>query len=254
MKIVSWNVNSVRARLTRVTDWLALHQPDILCLQETKVPDADFPRIEIESMGYTTAFYGQKAYNGVALLARGDLLDVKHGFDGGDETQKRVISALFKGIRVINIYVPNGASVGSEKYEYKLNWLEKFRTALDKNHSSGDPLLICGDFNIAPEGRDTWDPKRWDGKILCSEPERDHFQAMLEWGLSDALRLHNQESDTFTWWDYRMGGFRKNWGLRIDHFLVTKPVAKRIRTVQVDKDERGGEKPSDHAPVILELD
>jgi exodeoxyribonuclease-3 len=254
MKIVSWNINSVRARLSRLLAWLERHQPDVLCLQETKVTDGEFPRLEIEAMGYSLETDGQKGYNGVAILSRGAFSEVARGFPGGDESQKRVIAATVYGIRIVNLYVPNGKSVGSEYYAFKLEWLTRFLSFLDAEHVPSEPLLVCGDLNIAPEDRDTYDPDVWRGRILCSEPERERFRALLDWGLSDALRLGTEDGGIFTWWDYRMGGFRRNKGLRIDHFLVTRPVAERVREVVVDREERGGDKPSDHAPLVVTLE
>jgi exodeoxyribonuclease-3 len=254
VRIVTWNVNSVRARLPRVTAWLLRHRPDLVCIQETKVQDADFPRLEMEALGYAVEIHGQKAYNGVALLSRMDLRDVTRGFGDLDDTEKRVIAATVGGIRVMNLYVPNGEAVGSAKYARKLHWLDRFGEILSERHRTDEPLLLCGDFNIAPEDRDVHDPKRWRDKVLCSEPERERFRALVGWGLTDALRHLTPEGGIYTWWDYRLNGFPRNWGLRIDHFLVTAPVLSRVRTVTVDRDERGGEKPSDHAPVVLELE
>jgi exodeoxyribonuclease-3 len=253
VKIVTWNINSVRARLNRLLDWLRKHEPDVVCLQETKVTDADFPRLEIEAYGYKAAFYGEKSYNGVAILARGEPEDVVYGFPG-DGGEKRVLSATVGGVRIMTVYVPNGNSLNSERFAFKLDWFDAFGKALDAAGKPGDPLVIGGDFNVAPEDRDVHDPERWRGKLLCTEPEREKFRALLDWGLADALRLHNPDPGFFTWWDYRMGGFRRDWGLRIDHFLVTRPVAERTREVTVDREERAGEKPSDHAPVVLRLD
>jgi exodeoxyribonuclease-3 len=253
VKIVTWNINSVRARLDRLVDWLGRHEPDVVCLQETKVTDPDFPRLEIEAAGYTTAFFGEKTYNGVAILARRELEDVVRGFPG-DGGEKRALAATVDGIRIVTVYVPNGTSLNSERYPFKLEWFDALRASLDDACSPKDPLVICGDFNVAPEDRDVHDPERWRGKLLCTEAEREKFRALLDWGLADALRLHNPDPGFYTWWDYRMGGFRRDWGLRIDHFLVTPPAAERTREVTVDREERAGERPSDHAPVILHLD
>jgi exodeoxyribonuclease-3 len=253
MKLVSWNINSVRARLGQLLEWLEREEPDVVCLQETKVTDNDFPRLEIESMGYTIEAHGQKSYNGVAILARGGLEETSRGFTGGDDTQKRVVSATASGIRIINLYVPNGKSVGTEHYTKKLEWLDRFMAFLDTEHKPDDPIVICGDLNIAPHDRDTYDPELWRGRILCSEPERERFRSLLNWGLVDALRLRTNDEGVYTWWDYRMSGFRRNRGLRIDHFLVTKPVADRLGEVVVDREARGGEKPSDHAPLVMTL-
>jgi len=252
MRLATWNVNSVRARLDRVLAWLSRHEPDLLALQETKVVDDAFPRLEIESLGYRVETYGQKTYNGVALLSRTPLEDVTRGLTGEDP-DARVIGARAGGIRVLNLYVPNGQEVGSEKYAGKLLWLDRLRSRLEEEHSPSEPLLLCGDFNIAPEDRDVYDPRRWKGKVLCSEPERERFRALLEWGLVDAIRSRTEEGGIYTWWDYRLSAFRRDWGLRIDHFLITNPLVSRVTSFTVDREERGGEQPSDHAPVVLEL-
>ena len=253
MKIVSWNVNSVRARLARLLAWLEKHEPDLLCLQETKVVDDDFPRLELEGLGYHLETFGQKTYNGVAFLSRQAPADVIRGLPGTRE-EARLIAGTFGDLRVVNAYVPNGSEVGSEKYTYKLEWLDRFREFLERDCAPEEPLLLCGDFNIAPEDRDVHDPERWRGKVLCSDPERGKFRALVEWGLVDALRLGTEAAGIYTWWDYRLSGFRRDWGLRIDHFLVTRPLIPRVRDVSVDREERGGEKPSDHAPLIARLD
>jgi exodeoxyribonuclease-3 len=254
VRIATWNVNSVRARLPRVVAWLERHRPDLACIQETKVQDSDFPRLELEALGYKLEIHGQKTYNGVAILSRTDLSDVSRGFGDLDDTEKRVIAATAGGIRIMNLYVPNGEAVGSAKYARKLGWLDRFAEILSGRHRTGEPLLLCGDFNIAPEDRDVHDPKRWRDKVLCSEPERERLRALVRWGLTDALRHITPEGGIYTWWDYRLNGFQRNWGLRLDHFLVTPPVLSRVRTVTVDREERAGEKPSDHAPVVLELE
>lgn len=254
MKITTWNINSVRARLDRALAWLDAHRPDLLCLQETKVTDDLFPEEEFKKLGYHCAFAGQKSYNGVALLARQPLEEVEVGFSGDPlPEQMRVISAVFAGLRVYNLYVPNGSAVGTDKYDTKLLWLDRLQDHLRARHTVKEPLMLCGDYNIAPEDRDVHDPQRWRGKVLCSEPERSRFRDLLSWGLVDALRMHHPEPGHFTWWDYRMGGFRRNLGLRIDHFLVSRPLSERITDVLIDREERGGDKPSDHAPVTAVL-
>jgi len=255
MKIATWNINSVRARLGFLMEWLERQQPDLLCLQETKVTDEDFPRLELEAAGYRVEVFGQKSYNGVAIIAHGDLDEVSRSFSGDPlPGEARVLGATFAGIRVITVYVPNGRSVGTETYTTKLTWLDRFRKALDAGHSPKDPIFICGDWNVAPEDRDVHDPKRWRGKILCSEPEREKFRALEDWGLRDAVRLLTPDGGIYTWWDYRMSGFRRDWGLRIDHALVSEPVAAGVREATVDREARGGEKPSDHAPLVVTLE
>ncbi len=255
MKITTWNVNSIRARLSRVLDWLRANEPDLLCLQEIKTVDGTFPRAQFEALGYTVESFGQKTYNGVALLSRGILGDVRRGLPGDDEAaESRVIAAGYAGLRVVNVYVPNGKAVGTDKYAYKLAWLDRFREHLERELKEHPGLLVCGDFNVAPEDRDVHDPAAWRGQVLFSEPEKERFRALLGLGLADALRLHTEAGGIYTWWDYRMGGFRRDRGLRIDHFLVSAGVAGRVREVVVDREERGGEKPSDHAPVTAHLD
>jgi exodeoxyribonuclease-3 len=196
--------------------------------------------------------FGQKTYNGVALLSRTPLEDVRRGLTGEDP-DARVIAAGTGGFRILNLYVPNGAEVGSEKYAGKLVWLDRLRQKLEEEHRPSESLLLCGDFNIAPEDRDVHDPKRWRGKVLCSDPERERYRGLLEWGLVDALRARTEEAGIYTWWDYRLSAFPRNWGLRIDHFLLTPGLLPRVTDITVDREERGGEKPSDHAPLVLEF-
>jgi exodeoxyribonuclease-3 len=253
--LATWNVNSVRARLPRVHAWLREHAPDVVCLQETKVEDHAFPRLELETLGYRAEILGQKSYNGVAILTREPLLDVTRGLPGdAPGAEARVIAGSFRGVRIVNLYAPNGQAVGTEKYAAKLEWYDRLRVMLETSCSPGEPLVLCGDFNVAPEDRDTWDPERWRGQILCSEPERERFRALLAWGLVDVLRALHPEDGLFTFWDYQMGSFRRNWGLRIDHALVTAPLFSRVAGARVDREERGREKPSDHAPVLLTLE
>lgn len=255
MKLATWNVNGIRARLPRLLAWLKKHQPDALCMQETKVPNEDFPWKELETVGYRVETHGVKGFNGVAIAARTDMVEVTRGFDGDpDPTKPRVIAATLDGIRVVNVYVPNGQSVGSDKFAYKLAWYDRFREAMDAAHAPSDPILVCGDFNVAPEDRDIYKPERWRGKVLCTDEERGRFRALLDWGFRDGQRVLTDEPGIHTWWDYRLMAFQRGWGLRIDHMLITEPVVARLRTMTVDTEERGGEKPSDHAPVIATLE
>ncbi len=255
MKLATWNVNSVRARLGRVLAWLDKSKPDVACLQETKAQDAQFPLDAFRAAGWQVAMHGQKTYNGVAIVARTEPGAVVRGMNDGDaDEQARLIAATVGGVRCIDVYVPNGQEVGSEKYAYKLRWLERLRTFLDRHHRSDEPVVLCGDFNIAPEDRDVWDVEKWRGQCLFSDAEKAALKKVMEFGLVDALRQKNDESGVFTWWDYRMGAFHRGWGLRIDHFLVTAPIAKRLRSVVVDREERKGAEPSDHAPVIAEIE
>ena len=253
MKLTTWNVNGIRARLPRVLAWLKTHQPDLLCMQETKVPDDEFPWKELETVGYRVETHGQKGFNGVALASREPLADVQKGFAGDpDPEQTRVISATWNGMRVYNLYVPNGQEVGSDKFTYKLTWMERLLETLSAAHSPTDRLLACGDFNVAPEDRDIYKPERWKGKVLCTAEERERFFALTRWGLTDGLRRLTPEPGIHTWWDYRLMAFQRGWGLRIDHVLLTEAAAEGLRSVTVDTEERAGEKPSDHAPLTAE--
>ena len=253
MKIASWNVNSLKVRLPHLLDWLAEQQPDALCLQETKLEDHNFPRAEIEAAGYQVAFSGQKTYNGVALLARQTIGEVVCGNPHFPDEQKRLIAGTVGDIRVICAYIPNGQAVGSDKYDYKLRWLDALAVWLGEELAAHQNLALCGDYNIAPDDRDVHDPKAWTGQILCSEPERSAFQRLLGLGLEDSFRLFEQPEKTFSWWDYRMLGFQKNLGLRIDHVLLSSPLARRCTAAGIDRAPRKRERPSDHAPVWATL-
>jgi len=253
MKLATWNVNSLKVRLPQVLDWLATAQPDVLCLQELKLEDKAVPVAEIEAAGYRVAFSGQKTYNGVAILARGEIKDVGRDIPGFDDPQKRVICATVDDVRVICGYFPNGQEVGSDKYDYKLRWLAALTEWLRGELAVHPRLALLGDYNIAPEDRDVYDPVAWAGQVLCSEPERAAFRALLDLGLSDAFRLFEQPEKSFSWWDYRMMGFRRNMGLRIDHILLSAPLAAACTACSIDKAPRKLERPSDHAPVLAEL-
>jgi exodeoxyribonuclease-3 len=254
MKIATWNVNSVRMRLPRVVEWLGRQQPDVLCLQETKTVDADFPRGEFEALGYHVEVFGQKTYNGVALLSRTRALAVVRGLpDDPPDADRRLIGGVFEGVRVIGVYVPNGTEVGSERFAFKLAWFRRLREMLEASCSTGDPVLICGDFNVAPEDRDVHDPDAWRGRLLFHPDEQEALRHLMAWGLVDAFRLHETRGGHYTWWDYRAGAFHRGWGLRIDLVLMTEALAARCRSVTIDRDARKGEKPSDHAPVIADL-
>jgi exodeoxyribonuclease III len=251
LKIATWNVNSIRIRLPRLVSWLKRRQPDIVCLQETKVVDEDFPLAEISEAGYNAVINGQKTYNGVAILSRSPIAEVRKSLSDDPTTEeKRLLAATIDGIRVINVYAPNGGALDSDKYTYKLDWYRRLRKMLDESFNPADDLVICGDFNVAPEDRDVWDPDQWRDQVLFSEPEKAALRELTEWGLIDSLRLHRQEAGIYTWWDYRAGAFHRGWGLRIDHLLMSSSLAKRCKEVEIDRNERKGEKPSDHAPVI----
>ena len=254
MKIATWNVNSIRIRLPRLITWLGRRQPDVVCLQETKVTDYEFPHAELAALGYRALVNGQRTYNGVAILARHELKEVARALPGeGDDAQRRLLAAEFAGLRIVNVYGPNGQEVGSDKYAFKLDWYRRLRAWLDATTRPEQPLALCGDLNIAPEDRDVWDPEKWRGQIMFSDPERAAFHDLVAWGFQDSLRLHREDGGLFTWWDYRAGAFHRGWGLRIDHILLSPPLAARSTAVEIDRDERKGEKPSDHAPVVATL-
>jgi len=253
MKLASWNVNSLKVRLPHLLEWLAQAQPDVVCLQELKLEDAKFPRAELQAAGYHSAFSGQKTYNGVAILARSPPLEVSVGIPDFQDEQKRVLAAMVDGVRVLCVYCPNGQSVGSEKYDYKLRWFAALRQYLAADLSRHPILAVAGDFNVAPEDRDVHDPKAWEGQVLVSDAERSAWRALLALGLVDSFRLFEQPEKIYSWWDYRMLGFRRNAGLRIDHVLASAELAKRCIASSVDKAPRKLERPSDHAPVIAEF-
>lgn len=254
LKIATWNVNSLRVRLPHLLDCLVATQPDIVALQETKLPDSDFPLAEIQQAGYQAVFSGQRTYNGVAILSRTPAGDLLTDIPGLDDEQRRILAVSFDGLRVINVYIPNGASVGSDKYSYKLAWLEKLMAYLHHELERHPRLVLLGDFNIAPEDRDVHDPKAWEGQVLVSEPERAYFKRLLELDLCDVFRLFEQPPESYSWWDYRMGAFRRNRGLRIDHIMVSPDLRAVCSAAWIDKSMRKLERPSDHAPVFAEFE
>lgn len=253
MKIATWNVNSIRVRLPHVLDWLAQQQPDVLCLQETKVIDENFPAEDFREAGYLSVYAGQKTYNGVATLSRLPASEMVCELSGSDGVQKRLLAATVGGVRVVNVYVPNGETVDSDKYGYKLAWLKALRIFLNAELEAHPKLVLLGDFNIAPEERDVHDPKLWEGHVLFSDKEREAFRAFMADGFVDVFRKFNQPAASFSWWDYRMGGFRRDLGLRIDHILASPALANTCRACRIDKAPRALERPSDHAPVIAEF-
>ena len=254
MRVTTWNVNSIRSRLERVTDWLGRREPDVVGLQEIKVTDDLFPRDAFESLGYHVETFGQKTYNGVALISKSPPTDLACGFPEGQDDQARLIAGRFDGTAVVNVYVPNGQDVESEKFPYKLGWLAKLRTFLDGWASPDEPLLLMGDFNIAPDERDLYDPEGWRGKVHFHPDEHKALAHIQAWGLRDLFRDHHEDAGLYSWWDYRQLAFPKNRGLRIDLILGTEAAAARCQGVVIERDERKGKKPSDHAPVTAFLD
>lgn len=254
MRLATWNVNSVRARLDRLVAFLGRARPDVLCLQELKVPDQEFPFEPLRAAGYHAAVHGQRTYNGVAILAREPPADVAAGLDDGDaDDQARLIAASVAGFRVVSAYVPNGQVVGSDKWAYKLAWLGRLRRWLERHADPAGPLVLAGDFNVAPEDGDVARPGEWGDSVLCHEDARRALREVTAWGLVDAVRLHHQGPGPFTWWDYRMLAFPRGNGLRIDHVFLTASLAARCTAASVDRDERKGKLPSDHAPVLVEV-
>lgn len=248
MKIATWNVNSLKVRLEQVKAWLAEHQPDVLCLQETKTEDVNFPLDELQQAGYQVVYSGQKTYNGVAIISKQAATDVQYGIPEFADEQKRVLAATINGVRIVNIYVPNGQSLDSDKFQYKLAWLKALQSWLKDELQRYPKLALLGDYNIAPEDRDVHDPAAWVGSVLVSEPERAAFQGLQQLGLRDAFRLFEQADKSFSWWDYRMMGFRRNQGLRIDHILISTVLT--CSACNIDRAPRKLERPSDHTPVF----
>ncbi|MFQ6006648.1 MAG: exodeoxyribonuclease III [Woeseia sp.] len=253
MKIATWNVNSLNVRLPHVLEWLSVHDPDILVLQEIKQVTEAFPVEAFTASGYQSIASGQKTYNGVATICRDEPTDPLSDFPGFEDPQRRVLATTIDGVRVIDLYVPNGQAVGTEKYEYKLTWLRALRDFLRDELDRYPELVVLGDFNIAPEDRDVYDPEKWGDAILCSGPERDGLRELIELGLSDVFRQFEQPEKSFSWWDYRAAGFRRNAGLRIDLILASPAMAKACEASYIDKEPRTWERPSDHAPVVAEF-
>ncbi len=255
MRIATWNVNSLNARLARVEEWLDYARPDVLCMQETKLADAAFPTMAFSALGYESAAHGDGRWNGVAIISRVGLEDVARGFGGAaDDQGARLVAATCGGVRVHSVYVPNGREVGSEHYEAKLAWLGEMHDYLERSCKPTDPVTVCGDFNVAPEDRDVWDPDAFEGQTHVTAAERQSLAALEEWGLVDSFRLCYQQDQLFTWWDYRAGNFHKHMGLRIDLVLLSAPLAERVTYALVDRNARKGKQPSDHAPVLVDVD
>jgi exodeoxyribonuclease-3 len=253
LKIATWNVNSLKVRLPQVLDWLAANVPDVLCLQETKLTDDNFPAADIAATGYQVVYAGEKTYNGVAVIGRQPLTDIVTDPPGLDDAQRRVLAVSCNGIRILNLYVVNGQEVGSDKYAWKLEWLSRVRRYVESQQREHDHLIVLGDFNIAPEDRDVHDPEAWRERILCSTPERRALADLLDLGLVDIFRQFEQEANSFSWWDYRAAAFRRNLGLRIDLILASRTLASGCTACHIDKEPRRLERPSDHAPVIAEF-
>ncbi len=255
LRLVTWNVNSLKARLDRVTEWLEQFSPDIVCLQETKLADKAFPDLTFREMGYDCAHHGQGQWNGVAILSKVGLDDVRAGWDddGEDDPEARLLWATCGGVRVASAYVPNGRSLDDDHYTYKLRWLERLRATLDDHEDAGSQLAICGDYNIAPDDRDVWSPKAFEGATHTSEPERAALARLEEWGLEDVFRRHHDVGGLFSWWDYRGGDFHQGRGMRIDLVMATRSLAERSAMVVIDRNARKGKQPSDHAPVVVDF-
>jgi len=254
LRIATWNVNSLRVRLPQVLQWLKSKQPDVLALQETKLTDENFPLEEIHSAGYQVIFSGQKTYNGVATLSKVKATNVITDFPGFNDPQRRILCTNIDNVTILNLYIPNGAEVGSDKYHYKLEWLSHLQNFTDTLVNRYENVVLLGDFNIAPEDRDVHNPEVWEGKVLVSQAERDALRSLLENSLVDCFRIFEQEENSFSWWDYRAAGYQRNLGLRIDHILATDSLADLCTACRIDKTPRGLERPSDHAPVVAEFD
>ncbi|MGB5426824.1 MAG: exodeoxyribonuclease III [Gammaproteobacteria bacterium] len=253
MKIATWNVNSLKVRLPHVLDWLAATDVDILCLQETKTLDENFPVDEISAAGYQAVYSGQKTYNGVAIISKEPATDIVTDIPGLDDPQRRILCATIDGVRVLDLYVVNGQEVDSEKYTHKLYWLEKVTEFINAQLQQYERVVVVGDFNIAPEDRDVYDPEAWHERILCSTPERQALQKIIDLGLVDTFRLFDQPEKSYSWWDYRAAAFRRNHGLRIDLILASESLSGNCSACVIDKEPRSLERPSDHAPVVAEF-
>jgi len=254
LKLATWNVNSLAVRLPQLLDWLSQHSPDVIVLQETKLTDDKFPIAEIEAAGYRAQWHGQRTYNGVALLSRAEASDIQRNIPGFADEQARVIAASIGELRVIGAYFPNGQAPGTDKFEYKMRWLQALRDWVEAELARHPHLVLMGDYNIAPEDRDVFDPVLWAGQIHCTPEERAHFQGLVGLGMHDAFRLFEQPPKSWSWWDYRNLAFRRNQGLRIDHILVSEALKARVKTCSIDKLPRKNERPSDHAPVVVEIE
>ena len=255
MKIATWNVNSINVRLEQVLKWLESTKTDVLCLQETKCTDDKFPFEPIKEAGFEIAFTGEKSYNGVAIISKHELKNVQKNFHDDElNAPKRLIAATVKDIRIVNTYIPNGTELWSDKFKFKLDWLQRLRKLFDETCDLEGDILLCGDFNVAPGELDVWNVKRWEGKLHFSKPERAAMHHVKQWGFIDLFRQQNGDLQEFSWWNYRMGAFQKNHGLRIDHIWTSKSLAEKCTGCRIDKEPRSWERPSDHTPVVAEFD
>jgi len=254
MKIASWNVNSLKVRLEHVLKWSQQHSPDVLAIQETKLTDENFPKKAIEKAGYHVVYSGQPTYNGVAIISTSEATDVITDIQGLDDPQRRILAATIDDVRIINLYVVNGSEPDSEKYQYKMHWLEKVTEFIDEQIQVYENVVVLGDFNIAPDERDVYDANYWRGKILCTDKEREKLENILDLGFDDSFRLLHDGAGHYSWWDYRMAGFQRNLGLRIDLILTNEPMSEMLTSAYIDKEPRAWERPSDHTPVVAEFD
>ncbi len=254
MKIATWNVNSIAIRLEQVLNWLETTETDVLCLQETKCVDEKFPLEAFNDAGYNAAFMGQKSYNGVAILSKHQIKDVQYNFpDDAEDAPKRLIAATIENIRIVNTYIPNGTELWTDKFTFKLDWLQRLRKFFDAAYDVDSDVLLCGDFNVAPDESDVWNVPFWEGKLHFTKPERAAIHQVKQWGFVDVFRQINGDEKLFSWWNYREGAFFKNQGLRIDHIWTSKSLAEKCVGCQIDRKPRGAERPSDHAPVAAEF-
>ncbi len=255
MKIATWNVNSIAVRLEQVLNWLKTHDIDVLCLQETKCVDEKFPLEEIRNINYNAAFIGQKSYNGVAILSKHEITDVQKNFDDDEpDAPKRLIAATINDVRIVNTYIPNGTELWTDKFTFKLDWLQRLRRFFDAHYKTDENVLLCGDFNVAPEELDVWDVKTWEGKLHFTKTERAAMHHVKQWGFVDVFRQINGDEQKFSWWNYREGAFFKNQGLRIDHIWTSEKLAEKCSACWIDRKPRGAQRPSDHAPVVAEFE
>jgi len=254
MKVATWNVNSINVRLEHVIEWLDATETDVLCLQETKAVDENFPAEALNDAGYKVTFMGEKSYNGVAILSKYEINNVQKNMpDDNDESPKRFIAADINGVHIVNTYIPNGTELWSEKFDFKLDWLQRLRRYFDERFDVTSDVLLCGDFNVAPDEIDVWNVERWTGKLHFSKPERAAMYHVKQWGMTDVFRKLNPDKQEFSWWDFRTNAFPKDQGLRIDHIWTSKSLAEKCKNCWIDKDPRGWERPSDHTPVVADF-